>query len=276
MFVTVINDCTDFNVRGRIGTRVAGLFGVAPTYVGVGGKLSANNHADPAEYEAAGCLVDVLDTAEGKGVVLVNVANRHAKGKRWPNGTPFGYFWVQNVLVVSTIDGYSLSLIKKLHLASEIRVFDIPTVMQELARRNVVEEQLAEQIIHTQFRSLEFEPRAAKWLADKIDLPSTVYPLSEIETMPPAVWYIDNFGNCKTTLLPEDIDFAKGKVVQTRFGDVPCFARLKDVPNGHIAFIIGSSGYGDKRFLELVMQGVSVAKKKQLTVGSLLFIKNTS
>jgi hypothetical protein len=133
MFVTIINDCTDANVVGRQGTRVASLFGVSPTYVGVGAGLQSDNSADPAELEAAGCLIDVLDAAdEEKGVVLVNVANRHSKGKKWPNGTPFGYFYYRNTLVVSTIDGVVLSLVKKLKLVDFVFVMDIPTVLTEL------------------------------------------------------------------------------------------------------------------------------------------------
>ena len=267
MFVTIINDCIDDNVKGRLGTRVASLFGVSPTYVGVGGHLQTDNSVDPAEHEAAGCLIDVLDAAEDKGVVLVNVANRHAKGKKWPNGTPFGYFHIDDTLVVSTIDGYSLSLIKKLNLTDTIYVLDIPTVMNHLVRKDLVTEALAEHVIHTQFRSFEFEHRVARWLLDEIALPHEEYAISEVEDLPESIWYIDNFGNTKTTILPEDIEFEVGKKIQTRFGLVPCYNRLKDVPNHEPALIIGSSGYKEQRFVEFIVQGVSAEKQYNLSVG---------
>ncbi|HVZ58313.1 MAG TPA: SAM hydroxide adenosyltransferase [Patescibacteria group bacterium] len=268
MFTTIITDCTDANVEGRLGTRVASLFGVTPTFVGVGNNLQTNNAQDPAEYEAAGCLIDVLDASEGEGVILVNVANRHGKGKKWPNGTPFGSFYVGKQLVVATIDGYCLSFIKKLHLASEIQIFDIPTVTASLVQQHILTPELAQRINHTQFRSFEFQPRVAKWLTDGLTLPTQSYSLAQVEALPESIWYIDNFGNCKTTLLPEDIGFTQGKTIPTKLGELMCFARMKDVPNGQPGLIIGSSGYGEKRFLEVIVQGVSAAKKFHLSVGS--------
>ncbi len=268
MFVTIINDCTDDNVKGRLGTRVASLFGTAPTYVGVGMNLVTDNASDPAEYEAAGCLIDVIDAANSEGVVLVNVANRHGKGKRWPNGTPFGYFILDNVLVVSTIDGLTLSLIKKLGLTDVIRLMDIPTVTKLLAKKDIITQDLAHHITHTQFRSFEFEPRVAKWISEGVVIPHEDYSIANVQTIPNAIWYVDNFGNTKTTLLPKDIAFEPGKKIPTRFGEVTCYSRLKDVPNGETAFIIGSSGYKEQRFLEFVVQGVSAAEKFNLSAGS--------
>lgn len=271
MFVTVINDCLDDNVKGRVGTRIAALFGTPPTFVGVGGRLQSDNAADPAEYEAAGCLIDVLDAAEdAAGVVLVNVANRHAKGKKWPNGTPFGYFYVENKLVVSTIDGLSLSLIKKLKLTDTIQLLDIPALVKHLVGEKVISQELADHITHTQFRSFEFQPRVAKWLSDGINVPYTQYSILNTPDAPPAIWYIDNFGNTKTTILPHDIDFIPGKKVQTPFGVVRCYERLKDVPNHETALIIGSSGYKNQRFIEFVVQGLSAAERYNLHIGSQL------
>lgn len=272
MFITIINDCTDANVIGRQGTRVASLFGLAPTYVGVGDTLRSENHHDPAEYEAAGCLVDVIDAGlKEKGVVLVNVANRHKKGKRWTNGTPFAYFYVGETLVASTIDGYTLSLVKKLRITNEVNLVDIPTVLTKLVNERVVTEDLKEHIVHTQFRSLEFLPRVAKWLTDGLYIPSTTYAINQIPDIPQAIWYADNFGNCKTTILPEEIGFEHGKAIHTKFGLFRCYNRLKDLPNGETALIIGSSGYKEKRFLEFVVQGQSAAEIYNLSPGSSLF-----
>ncbi len=94
---------------------------------------------------------------------------------------------------------------------------------------------------------------------------------------PKAIWWIDSFGNCKTTLLLEDIkllnpiDKTYGvRQVQTKFGTLSYFPSLKNVPNEEIAIIMGSSGLGEKRFLEIVAQDVngSAQKKFNASVGS--------
>ncbi len=274
MFITLINDCTDENVRGRLGTRISSLFSVTPTFIGVGDNLKSDNSHDPAEYEAAGNLIDVLDAAgSNSGVILVNVANRHGKGKKWPNGTPFGFFYIKNILVISTVDGLVLSLVKKLRLVDDIYLLDIPTVVNKCVKKGIISPILANQITHTQFRSFEFQPLAAKWLINKISLPAKSYSIEQIEDMPRAIWYRDNFGNCKTTLLPKDISFKAGKSIKTKFGLITCFTSLKDVPNNKAALIVGSSGYKDKRFIEFVVQGESAVKKYNLYPGIKIFAK---
>src|SRR5688572_12965729 len=98
MFVTIINDCKDENAFGRQATKAAALFGCSIVTVGV-----------DSDIEAAGNLIDCLDAGEGKeGVILVNVAPRHGDAKKWPNGTPFGYFLYKETLVVTSIDGLTL------------------------------------------------------------------------------------------------------------------------------------------------------------------------
>lgn len=260
MFVTIINDCQDANAFARQLTRAATLFN-APTI-----PLGVNN-----ELEAAGNLIDVLDTAgDGEGVILLNVAPRHGKAKKWPNGTPFAYFRVNKVLVVASIDGHSLSLIKKFSLAPRVQLMDIPTVLDHLVTTGDITKTLREQIIHTQFRSLEFVPRVAKWLTEGKKIPSTSYDIGQIPDTPAAVWFIDNFGNCKTTLLPEDIGFSPGKIITTAIGKLTCYDRLKDVPNHTPGLIIGSSGYKKHRFLEIVVQGKSAQQQFHLHSGSSL------
>jgi len=272
MFITLINDCFDENVKARLGTRVSALIGVTPTFVGVGGGLKSDNSKDPAEYESAGCLIDTLDAAgDEKGIILVNVANRHGKGKKWPNGTPFGYFYVRNTLVVSTIDGLTLSLIKKLQLVQIIHLFDIPTVMRQLTVNKVLEKEQAEHITNTQFRSFEFQPRVAKWLIDGKNISSIPYKINEVSDIPESVWFVDNFGNCKTTLLPKDIGFEINKEISSEIGNFTCYSKLKDVPDGKKAITIGSSGYGNNRFLEIVIQGKSASTELNLLSGSQIF-----
>ncbi len=271
MFCTIINDCQDYDAIGRQSTRVASLLGINPTFVGVTHELNINEEFTSAELEAAGCLIDVLDAAEGrKGVVLVNVAHRHGKGKKWPNGTPFGYFWYKETLVISSIDGLALSLVKKLGVAKEIHVMDVPTVMDHLAVKGVVSKEVSEHVKTTQFRSFDFTPRVGAYLVQGGEVPAEVMSVDEVIDAPLAVWFVDNFGNCKTTILPEEVGFKADSSLETEIGKLGCYARLKDVPDREKAVMIGSSGIEDKRFLEITVQGANASKILELSVGDIV------
>lgn len=257
MFITVITDCRDANAQSRQETRYAELFpGTHVSFVGVS-----------SDIEAAGNLVDVLDGAgDAEGVIAVNVAPRHGRAKeKWPNGTPFGYFWFKKVLVVCTIDGETLSLMKKLGLADRVNVTDIREVMAF----GGYDEAMVEHAATSQFRSFDYLPRLARIVWDNVDAPCEVLPFSEIPDVGPGVWWIDSFGNCKTTLLPEDIQFEEGAkrefVLNGLAIAATCYKQLRAVPDYHTGLIVGSSGYGDKRFIELVVQGSSAAKHYQIS-----------
>ncbi len=273
MFVTVITDCFDANASARQITRYQSYLGL-PTYL-VGVNMPTTDiDVSPkhGELEAAIQIIDTLDAAEGsKGVVVANVAPRQGQGKKWPNGTPFGYFHYKNTLILSTIDGITLSLVKKLGLVENIKMFDIPTVVRQMIDLGYLEEWHFKHITKSQFRSFEFLPRAAKWLAQGLDLPYELYPISEVEDAPHAIGYIDNFGNTVTTMLPEDINFEVGKKIKTKFGEFTCYERLKDIPNGETAFIIGSWGLEQRRWISFISQGQSTAKKFGVKVGDTLF-----
>lgn len=245
---------------GRQATRAIHLFGNIPVAtVGIG----------QSELEGAGNLVDMLDASDGEeGVIMVNVAPRYGRGKKWSNGTPFGYFYHKNTLIVSTVAEQMLSLVKKFHIADSLCLTDIPTVVDEMVRRGKLEAPLRDRIVYSQFRSYDYMPRLAKWLADGEDVPHEKYSFDQVEDVPFAVWWVDNFGNCKTTYLPEEIDFKAGEKFTTKFGDLICYDRLKDVPDGEAGLIIGSSGLNGKRFLEVVVQGGSAAEKFGLQVNS--------
>lgn len=104
MQITIINDCCDENAKLRQISRAGSLIK----------NSSANCFGVKSEMEAAGFLADAIDAFEGReGVILANVAPRGGKGKRWENGTPFGYFWHKKTLIVSSADGLVLSLAKK-------------------------------------------------------------------------------------------------------------------------------------------------------------------
>jgi hypothetical protein len=257
MFVTLINDCKDPNAFGRQATRAAALFGGPVHALGVASDL-----------EAAGNLVDALDAADGrKGVILANVAPRNGAAKRWPNGTPFGWFRRGDTLVVASIDGLTLSLAKKLGLADAVEVFDIPEVMDAAAGHRLVSREVADQVVSTQFRSLEFLPRAACWLTQGYALPTTRMSIAEVADAPHAVWWVDNFGNCKTTLLPDELPPFLDDEALAGLPSLAHYDRLKDVPDADAAFVTGSSGCGKDRFVEIVIQGGSAAKRFGLHSG---------
>ena len=266
MQISIINDCFDENARLRQISRAGSLF------PGAGVNCFAIN----SELEAAGFIVDALDASEGReGIILANVAPRNGKAKRWKNGTPFGYFRFGKTLVVSSVDGLVLSLCKKLNLISEFFVLDIEKVMNFISDDELDAEN-KQRIINTQFRSFNFLPRVADWVWRNYDLPKEKIDLAQIEDAPEGVWFIDNFGNVKTTLLGENFDFKNGEEVQVAIkGELHSFAfygRLKDLPDQEIGIVEGSSGFGDKRFLELIRQGGNAAAELGLKVGDLVEI----
>lgn len=273
MFVTIITDCADTNASARQVTRYQSFMGVPAHLVGL--NMETTNldvHPRHGELETAVNLIDALDAAEGRrGVVVANVAPRQGQGKHWPNGTPFGYFHYKNTLVIATIDGLVLSLVKKLGLTDHIKMFDVPTVVDAMIARGLLAAEKRDLIAKSQFRSYEFVPRAATWLTEGQDLPYERYDIANVADAPPAIGYVDNFGNTVTTMLPEDIDFVAGKTIETKFGPILCYDRLKDVPNGETAFIIGSWGLEQKRWVSLVIQGHSAAAKYKLSPGVEIF-----
>lgn len=256
MFISIITDCDDGNARVRQQTRISTLFpGIPTNFVGVSSDL-----------EAAGNLIDVLDAAgDTEGIIAVNVAPRHGAARKWPNGTPFGYFWFKKILVVCTIDGEVLSLVKKFALADHVNVTDIREIMP-LGGYSKDEVDFAAK---SQFRSFNYLPRLARIVWDKKEVASEKLSFKEIPDATTGVWWIDTFGNCKTTLLPEDITFEPGAkrsiTLHSLIVEAVCYNQLREVPDYHTGLTIGSSGYGDKRLLELVVQGTSAAKHYNIT-----------
>lgn len=263
MYLTIINDCCDQGTMNRQVVRASVLFPQAKI-----GHVGVDNYSDLA---AAGLIIDTLDASMGKpGIILANVAPRHGKAKKWENGTPFGHLKVKGTDLYTTIDGLTLSLLTKYQLADTVEVYDLPTVLDYAIKNGLLKEEYRNYIENTQFRSYEFLPRAARWHQDGVKLPHSLHPLSDFAPAPLAVWFIDNFGNIKTTAFGGDLGHAPGKVVKTKFGELTCYNRLKDVPNGEVGLTLGSSGFGQERFVELVVQGASAAKHFGAQVGDLL------
>ena len=254
----IINDCRDSNAAGRQQIRATHLFATTPIFIGVSSEL-----------EAAGNLIDALDALDGKpGVILANVAPRHGSGKKWENGIPFGYFYFGDTLVVFTINEPILGLIKKVDTTQTINVLDTAAATEQMIQDGFLSPDLKDQIVRSQFRSFDFLPRVAAYLTQTGKKLGQKTNLSSFPDLSNAVWLVDNFGNCKTTLLAEDVSFSPDKLVPTKIGELTCYPRLKDVPNGQSALIIGSSGFREQRFLEIVVQGQNAAEYFDLKTGS--------
>ena len=264
MFTTIVTDCKGENETGRQISRFNSL-GLGPTnLIGVDSGLSAN-----ATIEAAGNLIDVLDATEGKkGVIVVNVAPRGNK-KDGENGTRFCYFYYKKTLVIATIGGYTLSFVKSFGITKKINLVDTKEVLSLAISKKLISNDLAEYIARSQFRSFDFAPRLAKWLIDEIKIPSKDSSLNPYSSVPNCIWHTDSFGNAKTTILTQDIKLKTIDKVKTNIGTFKFYERLKDIPDGETAIYTGSSGLGDKRFLEIATQNRegSAAKTLNLKVG---------
>ena len=248
MFCTIINDCKDANAFGRQSTRVASLLSCPVTPIGVS-----------SDIEAAGNLIDALDASEGReGFVLVNVAPRNGASKKWGNGSPFALFSYHKTQVISSVEGYTLSLVKKLLPQTQLHIISFEKIVSLFSD---LDEASKIRITTTQFRSFEFLPRIAYLLAESvIDIPTVPIEWDAIHDIPPTIWWVDNFGNCKTTLTNQDIDIKTTKTISFPFGELPFYPRLKDVPDNTPACVIGSSGINNTRFLEIVVQGGSATQ----------------
>ncbi len=259
MFTTIINDCKDDNARGRQESRIASIMKTGLSFIGV-----------ESDLEASMQLVDVLDATEGReGLVLVNVAPRGGHTTKWENGTPFGFFYYGQTLILVSVDGYTLSAVKQLGLLPRLDLLDTHTGAKAMLEAGFISEEAAKQIPTTQFRSFDFLPRAGAFMLKGNNLPSTPHDLSLIPELPNAIWHIDNFGNCKTTLTTDDINPAG--VTRTRFGELPYFEQLRNVPDGAHALVHGSSGIKGTRFIELMAQRSSFARIHQAKIGDGVF-----
>ncbi len=263
--VIYLTDCTDANARFRLSARIAALFGAAPAIYGLTSQR--------ADLEASLTLLDGLQAATlalGRqpepSIFLVNVAPR--EHTQWDNGTPFCYFHYGNHLVVATIDGQTLSLVQRYLSIETVKLVDIPTVTKHAVASGWLTGDEADLIVNTQYRSLWFTPLLARWLCDHREIPYEDYLLSQME-IEPAVYFIDNFGNCVIPKLPHEIGFEPGQSLivnhRNRRGQsrtnhpVKCYQRLAEVPPGKPGIVIGSGGTG---FVNLIVQGVSLVAGK--------------
>jgi len=264
MFTTIINDCRDDNAKSRQESRVGSLLETSISFIGVNSDIEASMH-----------LVDILDATYGKkGLILVNVAPRGGAAKKWENGTPFAYFWFKDTLVVSSIDGFTLSGIKALNLIEKVQLLDIHTAVDAMFTAGFISQEEAWRIPFSQFRSFDFTPRIGAFLSQIKQVPNTDYPLSEVKDLPAAIWHIDNFGNAKTTI-PYTENVKEGGKINTRFGEVSFYEHLRDVPDGETALVKGSSGLKNNRFLEILTQRRNFAKISSAKIGDDIYTETS-
>jgi hypothetical protein len=260
MFTTIITDCKKENESARQVSRFNSS-GLGPTtLIGIAASLD-----EFATIEAGCNLVDILDATNGmEGVILLNVAPRGDKSDDGDNGTPFCYFYHKKTLVVSTIKGYSLYFAHTFKLFDHVNLMDTKKTLEFLLRGKIINKELVAQIQNSQFRSFEFVPRVAKALIEKENIPFKKFT-PVFKKPQPRIWCIDAFGNAKTTLVSEDLP-ETAKFTKTNFGNLKYYSRLKDIPKGKTAIYTGSSGFGNKRFLEIATQGSSGSAEKSLNV----------
>ncbi len=259
MFTTIINDCADDNARARQESRLASLLDTPVSFVGVRSDL-----------EAGVQLIDILDATGGRpGLILVNVAPRGGHTAKWENGTPFAYFYYHKTLVVSSVDGYALAGVKKFELVTSVKLLDTHSAAAAMEAAGFVSPAAAARIPTTQFRSFDFTPRVGAFLYNGGEVPTEEYSLTQVPNLPAAIWHIDNFGNCKTTLTTADL--ADERELATRFGTLSHVGQLRNLPDSHHALVSGSSGLGDTRFLELMAQRQSFAKHHDVHIGDDIF-----
>jgi S-adenosyl-l-methionine hydroxide adenosyltransferase len=259
MFVTIITDCKEENEKGRQLTRWASLGFNNINLVGVDSSLGINS-----TIEAAGNLIDILDASDGgEGVVFANVAPRGHIDEDGYNGTDFSYFYHKRTLVISTVRGYTLSLVKKFNLVDKVSVVKLAEVLEQAFTLNLIDRYGVEYIKNSQFRSFDYVPRIAKWIVDGHQFAVEELSLSTRSDIPNSVWCIDAFGNAKTTITSSETILNHGDMVKTNIGDLCFYNRLKDIPQGKPGIYIGSSGVGTTRFLEIAVQAKEGSAEKE-------------
>ncbi len=253
--IFAFTDCKDPNALTRLQARLTILFENSPVY-GVG---------IDSDIEAAGCILDTLDAiriASKPAIIIGNLAPR--ADKHYKNGAPFYIGHIDQTIIIATKTCFSL--LAKYKLIRTINETDVETVCKKF-----LPEAEAGRIANSQFRSFEYVPRLAHWAYERESIPMTESDVdSEVEDQ---IWWVDNFGNSKTTITePEIKERIKDGNITLQINntkiEIPFYQKLADVPKGELGFIIGSSGYGDVRFAEIVKQGGNASTTLKVVSGT--------
>lgn len=265
MFVSIITDCKGENEKGRQIIRWASLGFKNINIIGIESSLGINS-----TIEASGNIIDAIDASEGKkGVVFANVAPRGYIKEDGLNGADFAYFYYKKTLIISTIRGYTLSLVKKLNLVKNVSVTKLDKVLKQAEKLGLINKTKLIHIKNSQFRSFEYVPYLADWLMKEYEFITEELDISKQENIPNCIWCIDAFGNAKTTITSKEISFMHEDLIKTSIGEFKFYKRLKDVPKKNVGIYIGSSGIENTRFLEIAVQAKkgSAQKAFNLKVG---------
>lgn len=248
-------DCKDQNALTRLQARLTVLFPNSQIH-GVGIMT---------DVEASGCILDTLDAlriSKKPAIIIGNLAPRSDKSHK--NGAPFYVGHVGSTHIIATKTCFTL--LAKIGLLSSIYETDVETVCMKFVPKNE-----AKRIANSQFRSFEYVPLLAKWVFQKKKIPGKQEKI--VSTTENTVWWVDNFGNCKTTITEDELrKYIHANAVTLTLNDksitLPFYQKLADVPKGERAIIIGSSGYKDIRFAEIVKQGGSASDELKITSGA--------
>lgn len=240
--IFAFTDCKDPNALTRLEARLTTLFENSQIY-GVGIN---------SDIEASGCILDTLDAlriGNKPAIIIGNLAPR--SDKHYKNGAPFYIGKVGKVIIVATQTCFTL--LSKYKLIDTIYETDVETVCKKFLPKKE-----ADRIANSQFRSFEYVPRLAKWVYEKKKIPATEHKI--VTTNEDQIWWVDNFGNCKTTITEKELhkNIVNNKAtlkIHNKKVTLPFYQKLADVPKKGLGMIIGSSGYGDTRFAEIVKQG---------------------
>lgn len=233
-FYSLITDCIDTNAIARQKVRAQTLFpGLDPAITDVQDVVAL-----------AGNIIDILAVAEhaqSHGVIIGNRAPRNHIQNKYPNGAPFVYATHNDTLLVVT---YSEPLATLLEKFLGITTWYEPnqSMLDDIYTTYGIDPT-------TQFRSLYYAPCLAHYLLEKGIPEGNIFTEEHNTEIPPfTIWHVDNFGNLKTFATCSDLE-------QGATPDLPFVERLKDVADGDLVLIEGSSGLPHKKFLECIVQG---------------------
>lgn len=198
--------------------------------------------------------------------ILVNIAPPRGRVEQIGrlSGAQFASFVVGDVVVISSLHGETLSFVRKLGIVESICLLDIPTVMDWAVGRGLITRKITDGILNS-YWGFEFFLLASSWMWEGRILPYQVVKISDFVPMPlTAVWAVSNSGNYKTTLLPDDLKETRARLVHP-LSTLPLYDRPSDVPDGTMAWVVGTSGFGERRFLEIMVQGGSAADSLKLS-----------
>ncbi len=240
--IQIFTDCVDANASARQQTKWLSLFPGSQIFI----------HKIASEHEGGFTIVDLLDVGTNvPQIIVVQAAPREEK--KYENGRPFCFVKVGELIIIGTPGVFYL--LRKLGITTEIFETDVCTVCLQFLPKDQ-----AEKIANSQFRSLEYVPFLAKWISEGKTIPGESKEILCEESA--RVVFADCFGNCKTSAITID-EFKK-------FGEMPYYERLADVPRNGSAVTRGSSGYAGKNFLEIVVQGGSAREYLGLGIGDIV------